>query len=277
MLKKYLESEDKTKFDNLYWSSKAEIVINESNIDDVFQSIYTAIITNRQNSLQKDLSWIIDSVIDHSINISKYNPFPESSDINLPKELDRSRKGLINIQNIHDNECFKWRIVIYSNSADSSRARITKSDKKFAKKFDFNDIKFPEKIKDISLWLWKQRKHPIYESRKCCKEKHVDLLLIEEEGKRNYVLIKDFNTFIYNHSLHRGGQHFCLYCLHPFTTEEVLKCHIKNCFKMNGKQRIVMPKKGEYVTFQNYERKIKSTFIICADFQSILVLQNNGK
>ena len=46
---------------------------------------------------------------------------------------------------------------------------------------------------------------------------------------------------------------------------------------MNGKQRIVMPKKGKYVTFQNYERKIKSPFIIYADFESILVLQNNGK
>ena len=117
----------------------------------MFQSIYTTIITNRQNSLQKDLSWIIDSVIDHTINISKYNPFTESSDINLPKELDHSRKGLINIQNIDDNECFKWRIVIYSNSADSIPARITKPDKKFAKKFDFNDIKFPGKIRDISL------------------------------------------------------------------------------------------------------------------------------
>ena len=117
----------------------------------MFQSICTTVITNRQNSLQKDLSWIIDSVIDHTINISKYNPFTETSDINLPKELDHSRKGLINIQNIDDNECFKWRIVIYSNSADSIPARITKPDKKFAKKFDFNDIKFPGKIRDISL------------------------------------------------------------------------------------------------------------------------------
>ena len=32
-----------------------------------------------------------------------------------------------------------------------------------------------------------------------------------------------------------------------------------------------MPKKGEYVKFRNYERKIKSPFIIYADFESILV------
>ena len=43
--------------------------------------------------------------------------------------------------------------------------------------------------------------------KKCCEEKHVDLLLIGEEDKRHYVLIKDFNTFTYDHTLHRGREH----------------------------------------------------------------------
>ena len=38
-----------------------------------------------------------------------------------------------------------------------------------------------------------------------------------------------------------------------------------------------MPKKGEYVKFKNYEGKIKLPFIIYADFQGILVPENNGK
>ena len=50
---KKIESEDRTKYDNFYLSSKAEIIINESNIDDVFQSIYTSIITNIQKYLGK--------------------------------------------------------------------------------------------------------------------------------------------------------------------------------------------------------------------------------
>ena len=36
----------------------------------------------------------------------------------------------------------------------------------------------------------------------------VYLLLIEEEGKRYYVLIKDFNPFTYNHTLYRRTNHF---------------------------------------------------------------------
>ena len=71
-----------------------------------------------------------------------------------------------------------------------------------------------------------------------------------EEGKRHYVLIKDFNYFMCDHSLHYGRKHFCRYCLHAFITDEI-KRHIKDCFKINGKQRIIMPKKGEYVKFKN--------------------------
>ena len=68
---------------------------------------------------------------------------------------------------------------------------------------------------------------------------------------------------------------FCCYCLQAFSTEEILKGHIKDFFKINGKQRIIMPKKDEYVKFKHYERKIKSPFIIYVDFESILVPENN--
>ena len=38
-----------------------------------------------------------------------------------------------------------------------------------------------------------------------------------------------------------------------------------------------MPKKGEYVKFKNFEKKIKSSFMIYADFKNILVPGDNGK
>ena len=48
---KKIKDEDKKKYDNFYPSSKAEIIINESDVDDMLQSIYTTIITNIQKSL----------------------------------------------------------------------------------------------------------------------------------------------------------------------------------------------------------------------------------
>ena len=82
-----------------------------------------------------------------------------------------------------------------------------------------------------------------------------------DRRKKHYVLINDFNRFICDHSLHCSRKHFCRYCLHAFITEEILKRHIKNCFKINGKQTIKMPKKDEYVKFKNFEKRIKSQFM----------------
>ena len=70
--------------DNFYSSSKTEIIINENDIDDVFQSVHTTIMSNMQKSLEGS-GWIIDSVIDQTISISKYNPLAGNSCMKLPK------------------------------------------------------------------------------------------------------------------------------------------------------------------------------------------------
>ena len=135
----------KTKFDKFYSSSKTEIIINESDIENVFQSIYTIIIANIQNALGNGSGWIISSFVDHTISISKSNPLAGSSYIKLPKELDHPRRDLINIQ----NTCFKGCLFRYLDPADDNPRRIAKADKGFAKRLDFKDIKFPVKARDI--------------------------------------------------------------------------------------------------------------------------------
>ena len=64
-------------------------------------------------------------------------------------------------------------------------------------------------------------KNQIYVS-KYTFNRNVDLLVIGEEGgKKHYVLIKDFNTFRYDHTLHGGTKQFCCYCLQAFSTAEI--------------------------------------------------------
>ena len=112
----------------------------------------------------------------------------------------------MNIQDIDGKECFKWSLIRYLHPADHNPKNITKADKDFAKKLDFEDVNFPVKVRDIhkiennnfigiSVFGYKNKeKYPIYVSKKFREGKHVDLLLTREEGKRHYVLIKDFNT-----------------------------------------------------------------------------------
>ena len=58
---------------------------------------------------------------------------------------------------------------------------------------------------------------------------------------------------MYNNSLHFGRKHFCRYCLHAFITEEILKGHVKDCFKIKDKQTIKKPQNGEYIKFKNFD------------------------
>ena len=128
MLKK-IESDDKTKYDTSYSHSKAETVIHESDISDVFESIYSTVISNIQEVLGKGSSWIIEYIT----IIINY--------IKLRNKLDHSRNGLINIQNIYDNEYFRKFLVRYLHPADPKLARITKVGKDFSKRLDFKDVK----------------------------------------------------------------------------------------------------------------------------------------
>ena len=90
---------------------------------------------------------------------------------------------MINIQNIDDNECFKWCLVTYLNLVDRNPVIITKADRDFVKKPDFKYRKFPVKVRDIhkteknnsiaiNLFPFENKeKHPIYLSKKCWEEK----------------------------------------------------------------------------------------------------------
>ena len=70
--------------------------------------------------------------------------------------------------------------------------------------------------------------------------------MIGEAGTKHYVLINDYNILMHINILLRGKKHFCRHCLQAFIKEEILK-HIKDCFKINGKKKIITPKIGEYV------------------------------
>ena len=47
---------------------------------------------------------------------------------------------------------------------------------------------------------------------------------------------------------------------------------LKIAMKLMVSKRNKIPKKGEYVSFNNYERKIKSSFMTYADFEKVLLV-----
>ena len=108
-------------------------------------------------SLQEKVQ--VGLVIDHTISISKYNLFAGSIYIRLPKALDHPRKRLINIQNIDNNESFKWCLLRCLYPVNHNPTRIRKADKEFAKKLYFKNIKFPVKVRNIHKIQKKLHRH----------------------------------------------------------------------------------------------------------------------
>ena len=81
------------------------------------------------------------------INVANYEPLLGGSYISLPKVLNNSRKGFINLKN-KDHKCFMWYHVRLINLTNSHPERINKRDKKIAANLSYSDIAFPLDIND---------------------------------------------------------------------------------------------------------------------------------
>ena len=91
------------------------------------------------------------------------------------------------------------------------------------------------------------------------------LLLITKDEKRHYVLIKDFNKFVYNQSKHKETKYFCMYCLQCFKSESILTKHVDNYLTINGKQAINMARESENILkFNNFHKQQAVPFVIYA-------------
>ena len=272
-------SNDKKIQKNGYFNSTTDLIINETDIKLAIQASQQQILNKIAQWISEGSGWTIQSIENHYINIVNYDPLKGSSYIKLPQELWNSAKGLINMKN-KDNECFRWCHIRHLNPQDKDPQRIKKTDKQYIEKLDYSSIEFPVTVKQINkiekqnnicinLFGYEEKqKFPIYISKEKYQD-HMELLLITEGENKHYVLIKDFNKFMFRQTKHEHKKHFCMYCLQCFSREDVLTKHINNCISINGKQAINMPEKGDKVYFKNHHKQLPVPFVIYADFEAI--------
>ena len=182
-----------------------------------------------------------------------------------------------------DEECFRWCHIRHLNPQIKCPERIKKEDKKMINELNYDGIDFPVTQKHynkaekqnsirINVFGYENGQHfPIYISKETFKDQ-MNLLLITKDEKKHYVLIKDFNAFMYNQSKHKESKHFCMYCLQCFSSETVLVKHANNCLTINGAQAINMPKQGENILkFNNFHKQLPVPFVIYADFEAVTI------
>ena len=140
------------------------------------------------------------------------------------------------------------------------------------------DIGTFETKNDVSVNLLVVEERDIYICRKSThkSEKKMNLLLISEDDKWYYTMIKSLSRLLSSRNCkHKGKQHFCTNCLQGFSFESNRDEHYEFC-NDNGTVRIEMPKKGSVVKFHNGQNQFKVPFTIYADFESILEPAKDG-
>ena len=221
-----------------FFNGKAKTITKDIDIEHELSMSRQEIMNAIYKWVSEGLGWVIDSINNHYINVTTYKPLHGSSYIELPIELQNSAKGLINIKN-KDDECFRWCHIRHLNPQKKDPQRIKKGDKQFIEELNYEGIGFPvshkhcnkiEKQNSIRINAFgyeKGQPFPIHISEEKFEDQ-MDLLLSTKDEKKHYVLIKDFNVFMYNQSKHKEKKHFCMVCMQCFSSESILVKHANN-------------------------------------------------
>ena len=191
ILKKRI-NDNEHKYSTVYFNSLVKTVINRRyHLNDSFEKILNLL----DIWINESFAWAIDQIDGLYINTSKYEPLLGGSYIPLPKVLNNSMKGLINLKN-KDHKCFMWCHVRLINHTKSHPERINKQDKKTTANLSYSDIVFPldindyEKFEDrfqmkVNVLGYENKVYPLYIS----YDQKLNLLLITEKGKSHYEFI----------------------------------------------------------------------------------------
>ena len=263
-----------------FFNGKAKTITKVDDIEPELNMSRQEILNVIDKWVSEGSGWVIDRIDSHYLNVTLYKPLNGSSYIELPTELRNPKKGLINIKN-KDAKCFRWCHIRHLNPKEKDPQRIKKEDKKMINELNYKGIEFPvsqkhynkvEKGNSIRINVFGYedgQPFPIHISKETFEDQ-MNLLLITKDEMKHYVLIKDFNAFMYNQSKHKERKHFCMYCLQCFSSEKILANHVNNCLTINGVQAINMPKQGENILkSNNFHKQLPVPFVIYADFEAI--------
>ena len=130
------------------------------------------------------------------------------------------------------------------------------------------DINKFEKSNDLYLGM-KKGVYPLRISSKQ-SERVVDLLLISDDEKQHYCLIKSLSRLLASEvSKTKYKRYFCRRCLNSYDSEDKLQQHQEYC-NNHEVVKIDLPKAGSMLGFKNYNRSMRHPFVVHGDFKSFI-------
>ncbi len=177
--------------------------------------------------------WRLYSIKGLDVSIVKFNPLDGSGYSKLPPIITK-KKAVINMKN-NDDQCFKWAVTRALNPVDRNSERITKELRDQAEKYDWSEITFPVKVKDIHIWEknnnkfvnvfgYDEENKKIYPIKLC--DNHTSIVLGDNETQddkfinlflhddNHYCVVKNISRLVSSQtSKHKEPKHFCLNCM----------------------------------------------------------------
>ncbi|XP_047039598.1 uncharacterized protein LOC124644335 isoform X1 [Helicoverpa zea] len=245
---------------------------------------YVTLISQVENTLKKkieefqdrDSGWTLLSSSHLEININKYQPLRGSGFIELPAAI-KSKRACVNIHN-NDEYCFLWSVVAALYPAKSHPERVL-SYPHFRNVLNIEGLSFPLSFSDIAqfevnnpeicIYIYGLKNNtvvgPLYKPKSLNNKKVIHLLYLQNDNLSHYCLIKDLPRLVKNQiTKHHSKLYFCEECLMFFDSCDDLSSH--SC----GGIATVLPPKGSFIQFENYNRKQTVPFVIYADFETML-------
>lgn len=203
--------------------TKMSIVNLSSSTTEDILNIYNEqcdnIIKKMSEFQERDSGWTLTEILRLEININQYKCIKGSQYIALPSKVQK-KLACINVQN-NDEYCFKWAIIsalfpinVNSNRCTSYKVRNIRDDIITLENnivLNFKSLNFPlstSKIKmfeinnpEISVNVFGLNEKddvvgPYYSTSKE-KDKHINLLLLEDGVKFHYVWIRNISRYVF--------------------------------------------------------------------------------
>ena len=263
----------------LAFNSRMTNVYNLSDLDEIVNEMIAHMKGQIENPALLNSRSVFDEVLFTNVNFHQFNLTRGSSYLPLPNWLAR-KKAIINPKN-EDQECFKWAVIAASRwgKINNNPERISKL-KRFEKDFDWSGIGFSISIKDIKKFEFRNQistnvlaieGKQIYICRKGGNyERRKNLMLITENKRKHYVVIKSFSMLLSSQNTkHKGKEYFCMNCLQGFNEESSRDKHLDYCIN-NKSVKVEMPYRNLIVQYSDGPFQFKVPFIMYADFESIL-------
>ena len=264
------------------FNSRMTEIYQGSALNEIINEMLAHMMTQIENPALTNSRFMFDEVLFLDVNFHQLDLTRGSSYIPLPDWI-ANKKAVINPKNENDEECFKWAVTaaLHYKKIKSHPERVSNI-VGYTNNYNWSGLEFPVAINKINefeknndtginvLGVQEQRIYTCRNSKHYDRKNVVHLLLIDDEERRYYTVIKSLSRLLgSSNSKHKSKQHFCLNCLQGCHSETSRDNHFKYC-KDKEAVSIEMPKEGSFVEFHDGQNQFKVPFTMYADFESIL-------